>query len=564
MPTRGAVKALYVGALITGAWFVVPKAIRAARSVQPDMNLLMMIAVAGALAIGQWFEASTVAFLFALALLLEEWSVGKARRAIGRALNITPRTARTICPHDGDIEEKRVEDVAVGAVVLIRPGERLPLDGEVIAGSSHINQAPITGESKPVRKSVGDEVFAGTINEDGALEFRVTKPARDTMLARIAHMVEEAQTRRAPSQRWVDRFAFYYTPAVIVMAAAVMVGPPLLFGGLWAEWFYRGLVMLVISCPCALVISTPVTIVSGLASAAHNGVLIKGGMYLEAAGRIAVLCLDKTGTLTQGHPEVQEIVAFNGHSQLRILEKAAALEAHSQHPLAKAIMRRAAADGVSNSRATNFVSIKGKGAEADLFGRRFWIGSHRLMDEMGQETPDVHNRAEELEDAGHSVVALGHEEHVCGLISVADRVREHARATVAELKRMGLKKVMMLTGDNEGTARAVAEASGVDAYLSELMPDDKVEAVGALVREYEHVAMVGDGVNDAPAMAASSFGIAMGAMGDRRGDRDCGHRAYVGRVGEDSVADPPLAPDVQRGEAEHYVRADNQGGVHHY
>ena len=503
----------YVGAVVTGAWFVAPKALLAARRLRPDMNLLMVVAALGAIAIGEWFEAATVTFLFAVALLLEHWSIGRARRAIAVLMDLSPTTARYVCPHDGDIMEKRVEEVPLGVTVLVRPGEKIPLDGEVTKGTSAVNQAPITGESIPVTKEPGDEVFAGTINEDGALEIKVTKASDDTTLARIIHMVQEAQSRRAPAEQWVEKFARYYTPSVMVLAAAVVVVPPLAFSASWTEWLYRGLVVLVIACPCALVISTPVSIVSGLTTAARNGVLIKGGMYLEAAGRIRALAFDKTGTLTLGHPEVQEIVPFNDHTSNELLERAAALEAHSEHPLARAILRRAEAEGVAGNGAEGFRSVKGKGAEGYINGRLFWIGSHRLMHEKGQETPRVHDKAEELEDAGHSVVAVGNDRHVCGLISVADGVRDEAPETVRALKRLAVEKIVMLTGDNEGTARAVAKTTGMDEFRAELLPEDKVEAVESLVRDLGHTAMVGDGVNDAPAMAVATMGIAMGAMG---------------------------------------------------
>jgi len=504
---------LYLGSIAASAWFVLPKAADSARNLEPDMNLLMVLAVAGAVAIGEWFEGATVAFLFAVALLLEHWSVGRARRAIESLLDLSPTTARFIPPQGAVMQEGPVEDVPVGSVLLVRPGERIPLDGLVVEGRTSVNQAPITGEAMPVEKGPGDEVYAGTINGDGALRLRASKPASDTTLARIIHMIEEAHSRRAPSEQWVDRFARYYTPAMIALAAAIVLGPPLLLGAPWTAWLYRGLVILVIACPCALVISTPVSIVSGLTSAARNGVLIKGGVYLEVAGRLRGVALDKTGTLTHGRPEVQEVVPLDGHTREELLGMAAALEANSEHPLARAILQKAEAEKVSMPEARDFRAVQGKGAEATLEDTAFWIGSHRLMDEKGLETPEVHNKAEEMEDAGHSVVALGNDMHVCGLISVGDRVRDHAPQAVAALKDLGVRKVVMLTGDNEGTARAVAAASGVDDYRSELLPEGKVEAVRSLAREVGRVTMVGDGVNDAPAMAAADFGVAMAATG---------------------------------------------------
>ena len=504
---------LHLGAIVAGAWFVAPKALHSARRLRPDMNLLMTVAVIGAAGIGEWFEAATVAFLFAVALLLEQWSVGRARRAVASLMDLTPAVARYICPHDGDLMERPVGEVPVGAIVLVRPGERIPLDGTVTQGTTTVNQSPITGESQPVSKGVGEEVFAGTINEDGAIEFRSTKPADDTTMARIIHLVQEAQGRRAPSQQFVDKFAVYYTPAMMLLSLAVMVLPPLLMAASFAEWFYRGLVILVVACPCALVISTPVSIVSALTSAARNGVLIKGGMYLEAAGRLRAVALDKTGTLTHGLPEVQQLIALNGHSPRELLERAAALEANSRHPLAKAILRRAHAEGIAVKRAGDFRAIQGKGARGLVDGRPFWIGSHRMMHEMEMETQEAHDAAEKYEDAGHSVIIVGNDSHVCGLITVADAVRAEARQCIEDLRRLGVRKVVMLSGDNEGTARAVAEQTGVDEFLAELLPEDKVEAVEALTAQWGATAMIGDGVNDAPAMAAATFGIAMGATG---------------------------------------------------
>jgi Cd2+/Zn2+-exporting ATPase len=504
---------LYLAAVVSGAWYVLPKAWQAARRLRPDMNFLMIVAVIGAILLGELFEAATVAFLFALSLLLEHWSVERARNAIGALLDLTPPTARYYCGGHGGYHEKPVAEVPLGALVQVRPGEKFPLDGEVVKGTSSVNQAPITGESMPVFKQPGDEVFAGTINQDGVLEFRTTRDANDTTLARIIHMVESSQTRRAPSQQWVDRFSVYYTPAMIFLAIAITLLLPLLTAASWSESFYRGLVILVIACPCALVISTPVSIVSALTSSARNGVLIKGGLYLETAGQLRVLAMDKTGTLTKGQPEVQVIVPLNGHTEEELLARAAALEATSEHPLARAILRKAREAGLAIVPAEHYQALPGKGGEGLINGRLFWIGSHRLMHEKGQETAEVHDRAEQMEDAGHTVVALGNDQHVCGLLSIADRLRDNVPEIINQIRKAGVGQVIMLTGDNESTARAIAAEAGVDEYRCELLPEDKVEAIGRLVREHKNVAMVGDGVNDAPAMAAATFGIAMGAMG---------------------------------------------------
>jgi Cd2+/Zn2+-exporting ATPase len=503
----------YLCGILAAGWFIFPKAWAAARTLRPDMHLLMVIAVIGAIALGEWFEASTITFLFAVALLLESWTVERARRAIGALMDLAPRTARYICPHDGDIEEKPVEDVPVGVTVLVRPGEKVPLDGVVTKGATTINQAPITGESRPIPKQVGDEVFAGTVNNEGAFEFRVTKTAEDTTLARIIHMVEESQSRRAPSEQWVEKFARYYTPLMFGLAIAVGLFPPLLFGAAWGIWVYRALVLLVIACPCALVISTPVSIVAGLARAARNGVLVKGGVFLEAPARLKVVALDKTGTLTYGRPKVQKVVPLNNHTPQELLARAAALEASSEHPLARAILAHAHAGGVEYVPAEEFRALQGRGAEAVIDGRPFWIGSHRLLHEKGQESPRVHEAARELEAAGHSVVVVGNDDHVCGLISISDGPRPQAAAAVDGLRSAGIERVVMLTGDNEGSARAIATLTGVDEVRAQLLPADKVAAVEELLAQYRHVAMVGDGVNDAPAMAVATLGIAMGAAG---------------------------------------------------
>ncbi len=503
---------LYLGAVLSGAWFILPKAWHALRRARPDMNLLMTIAVAGAIGINEYFEAATVAFLFALSLALEAWSVGRARRAIGALLQLTPPTAR-VMNADGREQESQVDAVPVGARIVVRPGERIPLDGRVVAGESHVNQAPITGESALAEKAAGSDVFAGSINGEGALEFESTKPAGDTTLAHMIRLVEQAQQARAPSEQWVERFARYYTPIVMALAVLVMLVPPLFSGGSWSGWFYQALVLLVIACPCALVISTPVSIVAALTAAARAGVLVKGGLHLEQAGHIRVIALDKTGTLTEGRPQVQTVVPLAGHTEREIVETAGAIEARSEHPLGRAIVRHVESLGLRPPQAERFQALKGKGATALLDGHAVWIGSHRLLEERGQETPEMHAQLERLSGAGTSVVVVGREDHVCGFIAVGDRVRPESAATVAALKAGGVERVVMLTGDNRPTAERIGSLTGVDEVRAELLPEGKVAALEELVARYGAVAMIGDGVNDAPALARANLGIAMGAVG---------------------------------------------------
>ncbi|WP_422022390.1 heavy metal translocating P-type ATPase [Pyruvatibacter mobilis] len=502
----------YALAIGFGARYVVVKAWYAARALRPDMNLLMVIAVAGAVGIGEWFEAATVSFLFALSLLLESWSVGRARRAIAQLLDLAPPVVRLKLA-SGEEREVPAAEAPVGSCFIVKPGERIALDGRVVSGMSAINQAPITGESVPVSKEPGAEIFAGTINGEGALEVESTKAAEDTTLARIIRLVEEAQGRRARAEQWVEKFARIYTPAVIVLAIAVFLLPPLLFGGVWDDWFYRALVLLVIACPCALVISTPVSIVSALAASARQGVLIKGGTYIEQPAHLRAIAFDKTGTLTRGEPAVVGVVPLNGHTEQELLERAAALEARSTHPLAQAVVDYAGQIGVAPKPSDDVRVLPGKGVTGLFRGEEFWLGSHRYLLERGQETPEVSDRAEALEREGRTVVVIGNKTHVCGLIAVADTVRPGARGVIEALRERGIAHLIMLTGDNRATGEAIAREVGIEEVQAELLPEDKVATVEALVSKYGTVAMVGDGVNDAPAMARASFGIAMGAMG---------------------------------------------------
>lgn len=503
---------LHALSIIAGAWIVLPKAWVAIKRRLPDMNLLMVIAVLGAVSLGQWSEAATVAFLFALSLTLEAWSVGRARRAVASLMSLAPPVARLV-NEDGSETSVKPEELVVGAHFFVRPGDRIPLDGRVVKGTSGVDQSPITGESVPIQKSGGDEVFAGTINGDGELTVKCTKAASDSTLARITRLVGEAQSRRSPSEQWVEQFAKYYTPAVMVLALCVLLLPPLFLGGEWSIWLYRSLVLLVIACPCALVISTPVSIVAALAAAAKAGVLIKGGVYIEAPAHLKAVAFDKTGTLTEGRPTVVKVVPLSGHNEIELLERIAALEMKSGHPLAHAILAYSQQKNVNVQPAEEFRILPGKGASGRIHGENFWIGSHRYLEERKQETSDIHEQLEAMTQAGQTVVVVGNDRHVCGYIALADRVRQNSKQTIADLRAEGIEHIVMLTGDNHGTASAIANEIGVDEFKAELLPEDKVNCIEELVKKYGSVAMFGDGVNDAPALGRATLGIAMGAAG---------------------------------------------------
>ncbi|ACD14478.1 heavy metal translocating P-type ATPase [Paraburkholderia phytofirmans PsJN] len=476
-----------------------------------NINALMSIAVTGALLLRQWPEAAMVMVLFTIAELIEAKSLDRARNAIQGLMQLTPEQA-SVQQLDGSWRLVDLKAIALGAVVRVKPGERIALDGEIVAGRSSVDQAPITGESLPVDKAVGDAVFAGTINQTGSFDYRVTAAASNTTLARIIHAVEEAQGTKAPTQRFVDQFARVYTPIVFAVALAVAIVPPLLFDGSWQAWVYKALVMLVIACPCALVISTPVTIVSGLAAAARKGILIKGGAYLEQGRKLTRLALDKTGTLTHGKPVQTEFEILAEIDALRCRTLAASLSGRSDHPVSMAIATAAKADGLKHITVAAFEAIAGRGVRGEIDGVPYWLGNHRLIEELGRCSASLEARLDALESQGKTVVMLVDAERVLALFAVADTVKETSRAAIAELQRLGVSTAM-LTGDNPHTAAAIAQQVGIDEARGNQLPEDKLNAVAQWSDDGATVGMVGDGINDAPALARADIGFAMGAMG---------------------------------------------------
>jgi Cd2+/Zn2+-exporting ATPase len=475
-----------------------------------NMNALMSIAVTGAMMIGHWPEAAMVVALFALAERIEAKSLDRARNAIRGLLELAPVRA-VVQRTDGTWTEIDASQVAIGSRVRVKPGERIALDGEVVAGSSTINQAPITGESLPIEKAEGDQVFAGTINESGSFDYRVTAVASDSTLARIIHAVETAQASRAPTQRFVDRFARLYTPVVFVAALAVAVLPPLLLGAAWMESLYKGLVLLVIACPCALVISTPVSIVSGLAAAARQGILIKGGVYLEEGRKLKWLALDKTGTLTHGKPALTDFEVWDAADPTSARILAASLAERSDHPVSKALALATQADNLVPREVSNFTALPGRGVRGRIDGATHHLGNHRMVEELGICSPELEARLLALEGQGKTVVMLTGEGGVLALFAVADTLKESSRDAIAELHRLGVNTVL-LSGDNPHTADAIAKQVGIDRAHGNLLPADKQQAVARLAAEAK-TGMVGDGINDAPALARADIGFAMGAAG---------------------------------------------------
>ncbi len=532
---------LFALAAITGGYSSAKTAFYGVRSLIFDMNFLMTVAVIGAAAIGEWSEAATVAFLFSFGNALQTYTMDKTRQSIRALMELAPPEA--LVRRGGQEQRLPVEELVVGDIIIVRPGERIAMDGVVKSGASAVNQATITGEAVPVEKTAGDGVYAGTVNEHGVLEIEVTKVAADSTLAKIMHMVEEAQAQKAPSQQFVDVFSKYYTPAVLIGAVGVMVLPWLFFGQPFAPWFYKGLVLLVISCPCALVISTPVSIVSAIGNASRQGVLIKGGAYLEQVGAIRAIAFDKTGTLTVGRPVVTDVIPVDDRSETALLALAASIEKWSEHPLAQAIVNKAA--DLELKKVANFKALVGRGAQADLDGKTIFIGNLRLFEELGHGLAKYDAKLAELEQQGRTVMLIGTKEAVYGMIAVADTLRDDSVAAIRSLRASGMRHIAMLTGDNNRVAGAIGGRLDLDAFYSELLPEDKVAAVKSIARDYGNVVMVGDGVNDAPALAAATVGVAMGVAGSDTALEtadialmadDLGKLAYVVKLSRKTVA----------------------------
>jgi Zn2+/Cd2+-exporting ATPase len=505
----------YLASIAIGGYRLFTAGFRNLLRLEFDMRTLMTIAIIGASLIGEWGEGATVVILFAISEVLEAYSMDKARQSIRSLMDIAPKEA--LIRRDGQELKVKIEDIKIGDIMIVKPGQKLAMDGVVEKGISAVNQAAITGESVPVAKEKNDEVFAGTLNEEGLLEVRVTKLAEDTTIAKIIHLVEEAQAERAPSQAFVDRFAKYYTPAVILVALLVGIVPPLLFAADWSTWVYQGLAVLVVGCPCALVISTPVSIVTAIGNAARNGVLIKGGIYLEETGALKAIAFDKTGTLTRGVPAVTDFISFDESKTADHLKLIAALENGSQHPLASALIKKAEEEKLDYHSVTieDFTSVTGKGIKGIVGGQSYYAGSPKFIEEVMEEPlqGDLKNHIQALQAEGKTVIALVTNSEVLALAAVADEVRDSSAEVIKKLHELGIEKTIMLTGDNKGTAEAIAKRTNVSETAAELLPQDKLDYIKRLRKQYGKVAMVGDGVNDAPALAASSVGIAMGGAG---------------------------------------------------
>ncbi|MBK2356084.1 heavy metal translocating P-type ATPase [Francisella hispaniensis] len=505
----------YLLAILFGSWFVVPKALASLKRFSADMNLLMLIAIVGAIIIGQHLEAAVVSFLFAFSLLLESWSVNNARSAITKLMQLTPDKALVYCCHDKQFEEKPIAEINIGRRVLIKPGQRIALDGVIIKGSGYINQAPITGESIPVEKTINDEVFAGSINGSSTIEIKTTKTVDNSSVAKIIQAIEHAQAKRSKAEKWVDKFARIYTPTMIALALLIAILPPLLLGQAWLKWIYQALVILVIACPCALVISTPISIVSSLAKAARNGILIKGGEFIEIPATLKAIAFDKTGTLTLGQPTITEILVAENFSKQYLITVVASLESTVDHPIAKAILDYANNNNIVFTQASNTQVISGKGVIGEINNNTFWLGNHVFAHEKQLCNNNLlHQKATELGNNGLTLIFVGNSKDIIGIIAIQDKIKTNVNDCLKQLKNLGIKQTIMLTGDNTATAKSIATQSGIDSFYAELLPQDKVTKIEELVNNYASVAMVGDGINDAPALATANLGIAMAAIGN--------------------------------------------------
>lgn len=506
-------KALYILAIIIGGFDLFKEGFSDLIKLDFSMESLMTIAIIGAAFIGEWAEGSIVVILFAISEALERFSMDKARQSIRSLMDIAPKEALI---RRNNVEQLvSVDKIDIDDIMIIKPGQKIAMDGLVINGHSSVNQAAITGESVPVEKQLDDEVFAGTLNEEGVLEVKVTKKVTDTTIAKIIHLVEEAQGERAPAQAFVDKFAKYYTPFIIIMALLIVVVPPLFFGGDWNKWLYQGLSILVVGCPCSLVISTPVSIVSAIGNAAKNGVLVKGGVYLEEIGHLRAIAFDKTGTLTKGKPVVTDFIATSSETDINYLSIISSLESLSQHPLASAILNEADKTNVDykSIQIEDFQSITGKGLTGIHQNIRYYIGSPKLFSASVIEETAVKVQYRQFQEQGKTAMYFGTDEQSLGVIAVADEVRDSSAAVISELHKLSIEHTIMLTGDNTKTAESIGKQLGVTEIKGDLMPQEKLDSIKALRTTYNKVAMVGDGINDAPALAASTVGIAMGGAG---------------------------------------------------